>query len=587
MWGTKPGIDKTTGTRNQIPLVRRPPLRTVERHPLLWLRTKPLRRQDGRSPEHCPDRRGAQVGTRTPVLPPSNAASTDEPAEKPAAPTKATAASQPAKEETQYAAAVPPKSESTGSKLPPPAPIFNKWDKPDLMLVLSGEQKGYLEPCGCSATQSGGFSRRANFFQQLADKHWPVLPIDLGHTLLRTSREQDAIKFESILKGMREMKYAGLGIGTTELTIGPTKLLEVYQPNEPDSLPFLSANIVFFDAPDLGTPVPFRVVTVNGVKVAITSILGKKYREDLYGDKNGNDQVKITDPAEALTKLLPKLKAESPDLMVLLSEAPVAESKELAEKFPEFKIVLTAGGAEDGDDKPIVVGKSWVISVGAKGKHIGGVGYYKDKPLKYELVDLDNQRFQDTPVMRELMRYYQEQIKANDLVAKTSVEKTPRDSSYVGAKKCAQCHSKAYAKWQNSGHSHAYESLEKGRKGQEMTWISRVHDPECLACHVTGWDPQHIIRFASGFESPEKTPNLMGQQCENCHGPGSKHVEFELVYKKNRKTTDDLNQWRKEMHLDPQIAKSKVCIQCHDPDNSPKFVFEEYWKKIDHKGMRD
>src|SRR5437763_16434877 len=47
---------------------------------------------------------------------------------------------------------------------PPPAPelpagLFRSWPKPDLALVLSGEQHGYLLPCGCSRPQYGGLER--------------------------------------------------------------------------------------------------------------------------------------------------------------------------------------------------------------------------------------------------------------------------------------------------------------------------------------------------------------------------------------------------------------------------------------------
>src|SRR5262245_34376147 len=32
-------------------------------------------------------------------------------------------------------------------------PLFDRWTKPAVALVLSGEQHGYLEPCGCSENQ--------------------------------------------------------------------------------------------------------------------------------------------------------------------------------------------------------------------------------------------------------------------------------------------------------------------------------------------------------------------------------------------------------------------------------------------------
>jgi hypothetical protein len=48
----------------------------------------------------------------------------------------------------------------------PPAPMLQGWQKPKLTLVLSGDIRGFLEPCGCSSRQSGGFARRADHFEQ-------------------------------------------------------------------------------------------------------------------------------------------------------------------------------------------------------------------------------------------------------------------------------------------------------------------------------------------------------------------------------------------------------------------------------------
>jgi hypothetical protein len=65
--------------------------------------------------------------------------------------------------------------------------------------------------------------------------------------------------------------------------------------------------------------------------------------------------------------------------------------------------------------------------------------------------------------------------------------------------------------------------------------IERFRDPECLACHVTGWNPRDYVRFEGGFLNAEfaASPSergleklLAGNQCENCHGPGSQHVEL-------------------------------------------------------------
>src|ERR671932_217760 len=61
-----------------------------------------------------------------------------------------------------------------GENTPPP-PLFPGWGKPDLALVLSGQQHGYLQPCGCSDPQYGGFTRRYNLVQGLKERGWPVV----------------------------------------------------------------------------------------------------------------------------------------------------------------------------------------------------------------------------------------------------------------------------------------------------------------------------------------------------------------------------------------------------------------------------
>ena len=48
-------------------------------------------------------------------------------------------------------------------------PIFEGWTRPQAALVITGEQLGYMEPCGCAGleNQKGGLSRRYTLFEQL------------------------------------------------------------------------------------------------------------------------------------------------------------------------------------------------------------------------------------------------------------------------------------------------------------------------------------------------------------------------------------------------------------------------------------
>lgn len=475
----------------------------------------------------------------------------------------------------------------------PPAPLLKGWTKPTLALVLSGEQIGYLEPCGCSDKQSGGFARRGDLFQQLKDKDWPVAAFDLGGTLKR-SRRHDLLKFQAILKGLATMKYQALGLGPAELRLGAEQLLSLHSPEK--GLAFISSNIVFFESPDLGTPLPFKIAEVNGVKIGVTAVLGDNYRDDVIPkeNKDPNPPITVSNIATGLGAALKSMKEQQPDLLVLLSYCKVDDTRALAKKIPEFDVIITAGGPEEPLDKTEQIGKSMLVDVGAKGKHVAVIGYYPNDPkqrLKFELVDLDKIRFKNNPAMVKLMEDFQAELADERLAENEKGVAHESGSEFVGAAKCGVCHTKAYAKWKTTDHAKAYDDLKTGPRHYKPDgkWIPRQHDTECLACHVTGWDPKEVIRFESGFESFEKSAHLAGQQCENCHGPGSDHVKTEELLKKSRKGDDpNILKWRQKMHLDTTLAqKDTGCYKCHDGDNSPKFNFDEFYKRISHKTLKD
>lgn len=474
-----------------------------------------------------------------------------------------------------------------------PQPLLADWKKPAAALLLTGEQHGYFEPCGCSLHQLGGMARRGDLVRILTqERKWPVAGLDVGGTIKR-SRRQDQIKFLMFLDALKAMKYGGVALGLEELKLGADFLLQ-QQISDPEELKkavaLLSANVVLFDQPELGWPIPWRVMQVGNVKVGVTAVIGASLREQV-APTGASTNLTIQDPVEVLPGVIKKLAAEKPDFMILLSHGSEAEAKELAQKFPQFKIILTAGGPEEADSKPVMVGKTWIIEAGHKGKRVGVLAYYPDNtaaPFRYDLVELDDVRFKNDPFMRELLKTNQQQIQDEGL--DTSDElllRHPSGNTFVGAAKCGECHKKAYEHWKDTKHAEGLASLKTGHPGQEKEWVVRTHDPECLSCHVTGWEPQQMLRFESGYYNEEKTPHLAGQQCENCHGPGSKHTALEVgLAKKNPEIKmADVLASRANVRRTLDHARKELCIQCHDSDNSPKFkpdAFQEFWDQVAH-----
>jgi hypothetical protein len=219
-----------------------------------------------------------------------------------------------------------------------------------------------------------------------------------------------------------------------------------------------------------------------------------------------------------------------------------------------------------------------------------------DQRLRFELVALDRSRLGDSATMIEHMRFYQGSLREESVVESEPPIDHPSGATYVGVDKCAECHTKAYDVWKETPHAKAFESLDPVHKRhgyERLKGISRVYDAECLACHVTGWEPQEVLRFKTGFLNEEFARDeadksaarlLKGNQCENCHGPGSRHVE---LIEKFLETDDD--ELRKEarslMHVSLETAKKTLCYSCHDLDNSPHFEFDKYWEEVKHSGL--
>ncbi|HBH52093.1 MAG TPA: hypothetical protein DDY91_09390 [Planctomycetaceae bacterium] len=491
--------------------------------------------------------------------------------------------------DTATSAAAKSEDESLHGPPPePPKPMLAGWESPQALLVFTGEQHGYVEPCGCSLKQLGGVSRRADFFRQIQEKGWPTLACDVGGLVNHPTRKQGKLKLQMSLHALKDMAYAAVAPGPEELRNGIELITYEERP------PFVACNLVLGGDRDLGVIVPQVISDVGGLKVAVTAVLGLSLAPELTSQIDAGE-VEVLDPVESLQEQVAVIEESEPDLRILLLHAPPDEARKIASKFVDFDLIVATHGPEEPNPQPSRQGKTLWVWPGQKGKYVGVVGVFRDEDklsLRYEPVALDEDRFRDTAHMRDHMRHYQELLELQNLVAnepaiehpRNAAEKEPND--FVGAKTCGECHKKAYEHWKTTGHARGTISIKQGRAGQEGDYISRIHDAECVACHVTGWDSKEFVRYRSGWVDENSTAHLAGQQCENCHGPGSRHSEVERLLAKGDSSVSqsDADHWRDFAHLSIDTSFD-LCVRCHDGDNDPHFhksTFPKYWDKIKH-----
>lgn len=144
--------------------------------------------------------------------------------------------------------------------------------------------------------------------------------------------------------------------------------------------------------------------------------------------------------------------------------------------------------------------------------------------------------------------------------------------TYVGNSQCKVCHNNAkegaqWDKWHSVHHPKALEIL----KGDEAKAVAEkaglttppAESPECLKCHVTGYDP--VAKAA-----PAKINMADGVQCESCHGPASEHLKDAKVLKFTPAKIAEIDIMAH--HLE---ATEATCRGCHN-DTSPTWKADRY-----------
>ncbi|WP_420642923.1 multiheme c-type cytochrome [Candidatus Leptofilum sp.] len=127
------------------------------------------------------------------------------------------------------------------------------------------------------------------------------------------------------------------------------------------------------------------------------------------------------------------------------------------------------------------------------------------------------------------------------------------DPEAYGSDDCGECHEAVTAQWENSVHGHASIA-----ESFLAAWAEADNEPECLACHTTGYSA------ATGSYDKE------GIACETCH-PSNPAEHPQKIMQTDISSrlcgschVDTFAEWETSEHGQEELT----CARCHNPHSN-------------------
>ncbi|MAF27180.1 MAG: multiheme c-type cytochrome [Gemmatimonadota bacterium] len=366
----------------------------------------------------------------------------------------------------------------------------------------------------------------------------------------RASMDDTRGKAASICRVLGMLGYDAIGLGEKDLAFG-TAFLEKHAAEE--GLPLTSAN-----ARDATTnePLfsPFIIAERNGVRVGFLSVTApERHIVSQVEDVLVAEGITIADPTVSAEEYLPQLRATT-DVVVLLAHTGIETATFLAEDLDVDVVVV--GHFPAIEEQPRDLDGTLVVMAGGKSDHFGKleITLDEDRSMKSwhgEAVRLLATGPEDPEIAaiakaadekekaQKRDRQLQSQRKRELELARADKEKIHDRGGIFGAESCKSCHQDIYDSWMETPHAAAFATL-----AEADAWDR----PECVGCHITGPERTRVV------EDPNVAPEVWNVQCEACHGSGLEHT-------------------RDGSYV---TAGEALCVECHDPDNSPDFDYATY-----------
>lgn len=529
--------------------------------------------------------------------------------------------------------------DNDGQTTTPTAPPPIERPAPDFRLLVITDLKGYLAPCGCNERPLGGIDRMAAKIGGLTGDG-PALVVAAGDLFFGNEEHgfegdgaetQEIWKAELLVEIMEQMGVRAVTPGPLDLSMGLPTFTALEGAADFD---FLAAGIEAASPEaaggeggaegEEGEPAPSPtlgatlVVEVAGTKVGL---VGVPRMESLSGALP-EGLSRAAEPIDAARAGVTTLQNEGAEIIVALVTGTRRDARQVA-GLDGVDFVVQAGLDQAEAIAPIDVDGTFLVHGGRQGQGLLAIDVWKRNGGAYTdwsdwTTDVERERlegrveelrariaeweaddsaneadvreqrgrlermerelaaihpptevegnafaasWQELPPDAERDASIRQRLDAHDRRvnennARVFADLTPRPAAegephYVGSASCAggDCHQSAVDWWTRHAHGRAYATLVDRHKEFNLS---------CVGCHVTGYMQPGGSTVTHNLEGA-----LVNVGCESCHGPGSAHVE------------------------DPEAdglvdleAPEQVCVRCHNPEHSDRFVYSAFINMI-------
>ena len=270
-----------------------------------------------------------------------------------------------------------------------------------LTVYYTSSLRGSLDGCSCEHNRVAGLVKRAAF-QRTVPRD--ALALDAGD-ILDATRDPDLTR--EILAVYRELGYAAVGVGETELSEGAAQLAANAR-----RFPFLAHNLQV--QPSAGRWVPLSpkplLLSRAGVRIGILGVTDPQVLEGHKELKEG--RIRLEDPGQTVSRLSAECRRQGVRLVIVLFHGQDAAARRLAEASPEVDLVLF--GHAGWLVPPEKAGRALVASPGENGNRIGvltlRLGASGVESFEHRLVAFAYDKDPDDPSVRERVRAYRKKL---------------------------------------------------------------------------------------------------------------------------------------------------------------------------------